>query len=205
MSPFWALIVFWGIAAVLGLFYVPPWNDCGASGMTSGGKPGIVIERVYQTSLNSIWDLWTTRPGLESWWGPDGFVAKVRKLDVRPGGEFEYEITATDTFQVEALKGAGLPLTNVAHGTYTEVVQPQRIAYKTLADIAPGVSPYEVATVVEFRSEGDGVRMRLTQDAMHDPQWTRMSAMGLNQQFTKLGDALLELKDRDQARASRQD
>lgn len=147
-----------------------------------------MLQRVYPSTVEQVWELWTTKEGLESWWGPEGFSAKVRKLDFVPGGEFECEVTATEPERVEALQASGLPLTNVAHVTYTEVLPRQRLAYRTVADF--GVSPYEVATVVEFRAEGNNVRISVTQDAMHDPGITRMSAIALNQQLNKLGAAI---------------
>lgn len=149
----------------------------------------MLLQRVFPSTVEKVWDLWTTKDGVESWWGPGGFTAKVRKLEVRPGGEFEYEVTATDPERVEALRASGLPLTNVAHGTYTEVLPRQRLAYRTVVDFA-GVPPYEVTTQVEFLTEGNNVRVSVTQDAMHDPALTRMSAIGLDQQFNKLGAAL---------------
>jgi uncharacterized protein YndB with AHSA1/START domain len=153
----------------------------------------MVLQRVYPSTVERMWDLWTTVPGLESWWGPEGFTSKVRKLDVRPGGTFEIEVTATEPERADALRATGLPLTNLAQGTYTEVVPPRRIAYKTLVDFPPGVPPYEVVTEIEFQSEGKGVRMIVTQDALHDPRLTRMSAVGLDQQFNKLGALLFAL------------
>lgn len=39
----------------------------------------IKIERTYLASLDEVWDLWTTKAGIASWWGPEGFAVKVRK------------------------------------------------------------------------------------------------------------------------------
>jgi len=50
----------------------------------------ITLERVYQTDVQDVWDLWTTKDGIESWWGPGGFAVTVRKLDLRPGGNLLY-------------------------------------------------------------------------------------------------------------------
>ena len=36
----------------------------------------------------------TTKDGIESWWGPGGFTVKVRKLDLRSGGELHYAMIA---------------------------------------------------------------------------------------------------------------
>ena len=36
-------------------------------------KRRITLERTYKASLQDVWDMWTTKDGIESWWGPDGF------------------------------------------------------------------------------------------------------------------------------------
>ena len=51
------------------------------------GKQSITIERIYKAAIEDVWALWTTKDGIESWWGPGGFSVSVRKLDVRPGGD----------------------------------------------------------------------------------------------------------------------
>jgi len=153
-------------------------------------RPKITFERTFQASAKDVWELWTTKEGLESWWGPEGFTTSVRKLDVRPGGEFEYAMTATRPDLIEGMKSAGLPLTSVVRGTYTQVTPPQRLAYKTLADFIPGVAPYEVAAVVEIHPVARGVRMLVTEDAMHDELWTERSTMGMNSSLDRLAKVL---------------
>jgi hypothetical protein len=97
-----------------------------------------------------------------------------------------YEMTATAPAQVAFMKNAGLPLTNQSRITYTEVVTQRRLAYTHLADFIPGVEPYDVATLVEFHSNGQSVRMVLTLDPMHDELWTRRAVMGHESQLGKL-------------------
>jgi uncharacterized protein YndB with AHSA1/START domain len=146
----------------------------------------ITLERVYQASSEDVWDLWTTKEGIESWWGPDGFSTKVLNLDLRVGGELRYAMTATAPAQVEFMKNAGMPLTNEGRITYTEVVNLRRLGYLHLADFIPGVEPYDVATLVEFHSNGSSVHMVLTFDAMHDEEWTKRAVMGQESQLGKL-------------------
>jgi len=160
------------------------------AGAEKGATRKITLERTFGASLEDVWDLWTTKEGLESWWGPEGFVTTVRKLDRRPGGAFEYAMTATEPAQIEALKAMDVPLTSVAHGAYTEVTPRRRLAYWTLADFIPGVAPYKVAAVVEFQAGPKGVRMLVTEDAMHDAQWTEMSRMGMNSSLDKMARVL---------------
>ena len=160
--------------------------------MTQKSKPPgasprrITMERTFNASLADVWDLWTTAEGLESWWGPEGFSTKVRKLDLRAGGELVYAMTATDPQTVEFMKKAGMPLTTEGRITYTEIVPQQRLGYIHLTDFIPGVAPYDVSTVVEFRFEAQSVRMVLTFDPMHDEQWTEQAVMGWESQLQKL-------------------
>jgi uncharacterized protein YndB with AHSA1/START domain len=150
----------------------------------------ITMERRFEASLEEVWELWTTPAGIEAWWGPEGFTVKVHALDLRPGGEMRYAMTATGADQVAFMKRAGMPLTTEARLTYTEVTPPRRLAYTHLADFVPGVAPYDVATVVELHPGTRGVRVVLTFDAMHDDQWTQMAVMGWESQLGKLAAAL---------------
>ena len=156
----------------------------------SEARPRIVMTRSYAASVAELWALWTTKEGIESWWGPDGFTVTVESLDLRPGGEWRYLMTATAPEQVAFMKQAGLPLSTPACNVYREVVAHERLSYVSLADFIPGVAPYEVGTTVSFQAEGEGVRMRLVFDAMHDAHWTEMATMGHEGQLAKLAALL---------------
>lgn len=155
-----------------------------------GTRRKITIERTYEAAIGDVWDLWTTRDGIESWWGPDGFQVTVRNIDLRPGGQLRYAMTAVGPQQVEFMKRAGLPLTTEARVTYNEIVVRRRLAYVHLADFVPGVEPYDVATTVDLYPSGSGVQMVLTFDAMHDADWTQRAVMGRESELGKLAKAL---------------
>jgi uncharacterized protein YndB with AHSA1/START domain len=148
------------------------------------------IQRTYAASIDEAWTLWTTKSGIESWWGPEGFEVTVISIDLRPGGELVYLMTAVAPEQMAFMKRAGIPLTSECKVIYTEVSPPSRLAYKTLADFVPGVAPYEVATVVELKATTDGAKLTVTFDAMHDDVWTERARAGHESQVRKL-DALL--------------
>ena len=148
------------------------------------------IQRTYAASIDEAWALWTTKAGIESWWGPEGFGVTVTSLDLRPGGELVYLMTAVAPEQVAFMKRAGMPLTTECRVTYTQISPPSRLAYETLADFVPGVAPYKVATVVELKATTDGVKLIITFDAMHDDVWTERARAGHESQMRKL-DALL--------------
>jgi uncharacterized protein YndB with AHSA1/START domain len=160
---------------------------------TTASRAQFSIERTYAASLDEAWALWTTKAGIESWWGPEGFEVTVTALDLRPGGELNYLMTAVAPEMVAFMKRSNMPLSTPCTVTYTEVAGPMRLAYKTLTDFVPGVEPYDVATVVELRETAGGVAVAITFDAMHDDAWTERARAGHESQMRKL-DALLAAK-----------
>ena len=151
-----------------------------------GPERTVTLECAFHATIEDVWALWTTKKGVESWWGPEGFTTEVRALDPRPDGRLEYAMTATGPEQVAAMRAAGVEPVTAVRGTFTEVVPRQRLAYRTRIDFIPGASPYEVATVVEFETTAYGVRIVVTGDRMHDAEWTRMWALGMTGSLHRL-------------------
>ena len=136
--------------------------------------------------------MWTTREGIESWWGPEGFATKVHKLELRPGGELLYAMTAVAKDQIDFLKKAGMPLTSENHVRFTEIDAPRHLTFRQLADFIPGVDAYEVETSVDLLSAEGGTRMVMTTDVMHDERWTELAVMGWESELGKLAQVLRE-------------
>ena len=154
--------------------------------MTQTAGTRIVVERTYEASIEDVWELWSTKEGIESWWGPEGFSTKVHELDLRPGGLMRYAMTAVDPAQVAFMKQAGMPLTTEASLTYMEIVPGKSVSWSHKTDFIPGVAPYDVGCKVEFFPEGKTVRMVVTLDPMHSDEWTQRSVMGWESQLGKL-------------------
>ncbi len=167
-----------------------PTKKPATAGQPPAQRSKTKIERTYRASLEDVWALWTTKAGLESWWAPEGFTTRVQRLDLRPGGLWEYAMTATTPQQIEFMKREGMPLSVVARSTYTEVLPPRRLAYDNLIDFVPGVAAYAAAVLVEFRTTAEGVRVTITLDAMHDERWTEMARLGFESQLGRLEAAL---------------
>lgn len=150
----------------------------------------IVIDRTYSASLAEIWALWTTPEGIESWWGPEGFRVTVQALELRPGGVLLYSMIATAAPQIAFMKQHGMPLSTQTKITYAEVLPLKRLRYINLVDFVPGVTAYDVGTLLELEEREGRVHMRLTLDPMHSPEWTQRAAMGWQSELGKL-EALL--------------
>jgi uncharacterized protein YndB with AHSA1/START domain len=131
------------------------------------------IERTYDAPAELVWELCTTAAGLEQWWRPDGFETQVSELELRPSGHVRYTMTATAPEQIAFVRGLGLPLSTEFCRTFTEVVAPTRLAYRSLIDFVPGEEPYEHLTVIDIEPAGERTKMLVTIDPLHDEVWTQ--------------------------------
>ncbi len=156
------------------------------SGSKSRSEAKVVIERTYRAAIEDVWDLWTTKEGFESWWGPQGFRSEVRELDARVGGVLRYEMIADSPEMIDAMKKMGRPPSHAAHARFTEVKPHSRLVITNVIDFIPGVAVYESQIAVDLSSAGDSVRMLVTLDTMHSDDFTRMQKEGFTSQLTKL-------------------
>ena len=153
----------------------------------------IILERIYEAPIEEVWALWTTKAGIESWWGPEGFSVVVDRIDVRPGGELRYTMTATAPEQIAFLVAAGMPLSNELAVAYVDVDPPCRLAYVNHVDFIPGHGAYDVDVLVELTPQSDGdVHMTLTLEAMHNAEWTNRAVAGWESELDKLAQLLRE-------------
>ena len=151
-------------------------------------QPKIVLERTYRARVEELWDLWTTKEGFESWWGPQGFRVEVHALDARVGGALHYDMIADAPEQIAAMKEMGQPRSHATRGTYAEVEPHARLAITHVIDFLPGVEPYPSTAQVEFFPSGDRVRMVITVERMHSEELTKMATTGWGSQLSKLDE-----------------
>ncbi|MER2562760.1 MAG: SRPBCC domain-containing protein [Myxococcaceae bacterium] len=150
----------------------------------------ITLERTFDATLREVWELWTTKDGIESWWGPEGFHVEVHALDLRPGGLLLYAMVADTPETIALMQRQGMPTSTEARITYRDIVPLKRLAYSHLADFIPGVAAYDVETVVTLEQLGPKVKMTLTFDRMHDQLWTDRAAAGWQMELDKLAKRL---------------
>jgi uncharacterized protein YndB with AHSA1/START domain len=145
----------------------------------------IALERTFDAPIEEVWELWTTKEGVESWWGPEGFHVEVHEIDPRPGGQMRYAMIASAPDVVAGMKRMGMPLVTESKLTYREIAPRRRLAYFHAVDFVPGVAAYDVETLVELHAGAAGVRMVVTIEAMHDAHWNEMARKGWESQLDK--------------------
>jgi uncharacterized protein YndB with AHSA1/START domain len=150
-------------------------------------KSSIVIERRYKAELSDLWALWTTKEGLESWWGPEGFRAEVHLIEARLEGTLHYDMVADTPEAIAAMKEMGAPTSTSCRGRFSIFKAHERLALSQVIDFLPGVDTYESLIEVDFISAPDGhVRMIVTLHQMHDEPTTKMQKEGFMSQLSKL-------------------
>jgi uncharacterized protein YndB with AHSA1/START domain len=153
-------------------------------------KNRIQIVREYDASVEEVWEMWTTKEGIEAWWGPGGFSVRVRRLELRPEGALDYAMIAEAPEMVAFMKREGMPTTQECKITFKEVDAPRRLAYVCLVDFVPGHPPYDTENTLELTEKNGRTSLTLTIDPMHDEEWTRRATMGWESELGKL-EALL--------------
>ena len=161
-------------------------SDTSTTAAADAAQAKVIIERTYHMPIEELWDLWTTKPGFESWWGPEGFRVEVHALEAREGGVLEYDMIADAPEAIAAMERMGQPVSHNTRGRFTEFKPLERLALVHVIDFIAGVEPYESRIEVDFGGSGDQARMVVTLHPHRDPHWTRMSAEGFRSQLTKL-------------------
>lgn len=154
----------------------------------------IVIERRYRASVQDLWALWTTQEGFESWWGPVGFRADVRRIEARPDGVLHYAMVADSDEMIAAMQAAGESGVTECRGHFAEFRPCERLVLVQVIDFLPGVDPYDSRIAVDFIPEGDMVRMLVSLSPMHDAATSRMQEGGFLNQLTKLKERFGDLE-----------
>jgi uncharacterized protein YndB with AHSA1/START domain len=157
----------------------------------AAAQTAIKFARRYENAaIQDLWDLWTTKEGFESWWGPKGFRVEVQKLELREGGALLYDMIADAPEEIAAMKSMNMPVSHATRGTFSQIEPLKRLQLTHLIDFIPGVKPYEHRMSVEFSSAGGSAQMVITVEPHEHPEWTRMATMGMESQLTKVPGVL---------------
>lgn len=150
------------------------------------GRSSTVIERIYQTSVKELWWLWTTKEGLESWWGGEGSRVQVHTIEAREGGTLHYDMRVVEPVETDTTHRMGLAPATSVRARFTQFRPYQRLTLTHIIDFVPGVRPYESMITVEFFPAGHTVRMVTTIEPMHNREFTETAIRVFSSQLKML-------------------
>jgi uncharacterized protein YndB with AHSA1/START domain len=100
----------------------------------STGKRMFVINRSFDTPIDTMFRMWTEPAHLSSWLAPTGFTMEYVRADFRPGGSTMWRMTD------------GRGLTMYACAEYREITPPHRIVYiQNFCDESASLSRHPLA------------------------------------------------------------
>lgn len=80
----------------------------------------MVLQRIIKAPRALVWGAWMNAETLPQWWGPDGYSCRTKRIDLRAGGEWVFDMIGPD--------GTVFP----NHHLYGEVRAQERIGYSLL-------------------------------------------------------------------------
>jgi uncharacterized protein YndB with AHSA1/START domain len=94
--------------------------DAGLDNLACVAERTMVLERVIKAPREVVWKAWMNPETLPQWWGPEGYSCRTKRIDLRQGGEWVFDMIAPE--------GTVFP----NHHLYGEVRTNERIGYALL-------------------------------------------------------------------------
>ena len=140
----------------------------------------LIITRLLNAPRELVWDVFTKPEHIKNWWGPNGFTNTIDKMDVKPGGEWEFVMHGPD----------GTDYKNKS--IYKEIIRPERIVFEHVS------GPKFIATIT-FTAEGNKTYLKwhmLFESAEQFQQVVKTfkADEGLRQNIVKLEEYLAGVK-----------
>ena len=63
---------------------------------SSVSKRELIITRLIKAPVKLVWEAWTNPEHIKYWWGPNGFRDTIFKMNVKPGGVWEFIMHGPD-------------------------------------------------------------------------------------------------------------
>ena len=56
----------------------------------------MVLERTIKAPVAAVWGAWMNPATLPQWWGPEGYSCRTKRIDLREGGEWVFDMIGPD-------------------------------------------------------------------------------------------------------------
>jgi len=139
----------------------------------------VLVTRLINAPREKVFDAWVDPDKIVNWWGPRGFTNTNIEMEVKPGGVWRYTMHGPD--------GVDYPNKIV----YTEVVEPERLAYDQMGEGEFDDISFRV--LVTFEAEGEKTRVTMRSEFPTAEQLRRVveefgALEGAKQNLERLGE-----------------
>jgi len=161
--------------------------------MTNNDTRDIIISRILNAPVSTVWKLWTDPEAVMQWWGPEDYTSPAAQIDLREGGSYLFSM------QAPSEQGGQVSYTG---GTYAKVAPMQRLEFtQNLTDaegvlLPAGALPdgfsQNVYTIVEFKDVNGLTELTITEKGWSRSLMSVFSYAGMHQSLDKMAAALAE-------------
>ncbi|GAA4157397.1 SRPBCC family protein [Leifsonia shinshuensis] len=155
--------------------------------MTNDETTDIVVRRILNAPVATVWKLWTDPELVTEWWGPEDYTSPSASVDLREGGSYLFSMLAP------AEQGGAESFTG---GVYTAIVPEQRLEFTQSitdedgvplpADQLPEGFTQNIRTVVEFADVGGLTELTITESGWSRSLMSVFAYAGMHQSLDKL-------------------
>jgi len=126
------------------------------SPLVAGAAPGtedreLFFTRLFDAPRELVFRAWTDREQLMKWWGPQGHAVTFLAMDLRPGGAWRKCMRSAQGSEYWR------------HGTYLEIVEPERLVFTYLSDDPESDPEHETVVTMIFEDRGAKTLMTFRQ------------------------------------------
>ena len=107
----------------------------------------LVITRIFDAPRSLVWKAWTDPAHIVQWWGPKGFTNPRCEWNAREKGSIYIDMRGPD--------GTIYPM----DGVFDEIVEPERIVFRSAALDENGKPMFEVLNTAEFAEQGEKTKL----------------------------------------------
>ena len=137
--------------------------EAGLDNMAALARRVMVIERVIDAPPAAVWGAWWNAETLPRWWGPEGFSCRTKRIDLRAGGEWVFDMIGPD--------GTVWP----NHHRYAAVIPGVRLDYALLWGED---GPKHADAWVDFAAVGGATRVTLGMAFASEAEWHEARGFG---------------------------
>ncbi len=109
----------------------------------------LTLTRIFNAPRELVWQAWTEQRHIVAWWAPKGFTNPVCEWNAKPGDNILIHMQAPD--------GTIYPM----DGSFTELIKPEKIVFKTAALDKEGKRLFEQINTVTLTEQGENTKLTL--------------------------------------------
>jgi len=153
----------------------------------------IVITRIFDAPVETVWKAWTEPEQVMRWWGPKFYTSPYCNIDFRVGGNYVFGMRAPKEHGGGDMYVAGIykkiiPMEFMEFGQGLSDKEGNKIDPTTIG--MPADFPEEIRTTLVFKAIGDKTELIITEYDWKPGQMRDYSEIGLSQSLDKLAGIL---------------